>query len=306
MRDQKQRTSHFTRLKPLGLPALLVFFNLAVASGVWGQSATRDWKGVEEILGQKGMERGGLFEVRLFRTDLNVVVEGVPLEPEGALVSRFVFKPLAHGAQMTGKILLLDSEVPKATAQALKNGLEIKALYDPFLNESPALKCLVVEGQGAKASLAWAAKYILSSTDTPVGPGSQGADPIPSPAASPKPADGSKIQDSLGIGSLKGRTLQFDFPEDPAAPSEEGAFILFQRSGMDCAAYGEWVVPSGAEKGIMEIFSRHHIVLTSFHRQELGGGKPLSILDFWIKGSEGKVAEGLKEALDQADLLPAP
>ena len=279
-----------------GMYLILVSLPLSAAES---QSA-KDWKPVEEILGKKGMAQGDGLQVVFPRTDLNVVVEGVPLEAEGDLVSWFLFKPLEKGTQLTGKVFLLDTEVPKAMAQALKNGLEIAALYGPFLNESPAIQCLVVKGKGARSSLAWAAKLILSSTDLPDPPAAPPQSP--SPASGEKPSDWAKVQSILGLGKADGRVLQFEFQAGESLSLEMPSSVTFQKSGGRTSALGEFVLKSGDENALVEVLLRNQITVTTLHRQGLGGEKGVSILDFWVTGPEEKIAEGLKEALDEAGL----
>src|SRR5579885_1177606 len=76
-----------------------------------------EWKGVEKILGCPGTLQGGVLRMAFPRTDLNVVVQGIPLEPELGLTSWFAFQALpeapdARRTWMTGELVLLDQEVP--------------------------------------------------------------------------------------------------------------------------------------------------------------------------------------------------
>jgi hypothetical protein len=263
------------------------------------------------------MEGEALFKADYPRTDLNVVVRGVPLEPE-ALSGWFILKPEGKSTRLTGDIVLLDTEVPKAMAQALRNGLEITALYGPFLNESPGVRRLCVRGKGARSSLAWAAKLILSSTGTPLDgpdPPSSRKDPVgaqASPKNPPTPLDWSKIQDLLGPGEVKGRTLRFEFPPLEGGPVtqtdipggvENVTSLLFQKlEGGHLAAMGTFVLDKEDVDAVMETLIRDHITVTSLRDQGSKEEPRLFFLSFWAVGEEGEVLEGLKDALDQAGL----
>jgi hypothetical protein len=296
---------------------LLCFLCFSLEPLIGGQAGPVEWKPVEDILGRNGTEESGSLRVLFPRTDLNVVVKGVPLEPAG-LTSWFTFKPMDKGTFLVGEAVLLDTEVPKATAQALKNGLEITALYSPFLDESPALKRLRVWGKGAKSSLAWAAKLILSSTGTPMG----------APVSSSSPADGvttgkttsgphpsldwSKTVAILGPGEIKGRIVQFEFPPMEATPGAAmdtqgdkdlaATFLLQKTTGGQVAAMGTFVLADEQADTVMESLTRHHITVTSFGNRASKDDPRFSFLNFWVVGEEKEVAEGLKDALDQAGL----
>ncbi len=276
-----------------------------------------EWKPVEDILGRNGTRQGTSLQILFSRTDLNVVVRGVPLEPEN-LTSWLIFKPEGKETLLVGDVVLLDTEVPKATAQALRNGLEITALYGPFLDESPDIKRLRIRGKGAKSNLAWAAKLLLSSTGTPMGPlllpaPQAGAIATESPSSGSQfSLDWSKTLDILGPGEIKGRTLRFEFPQEETAPKPGNetqgddrlsATLLLQKTEKgNVAAMGTFVLADEEANKVMETLTRHHITVTSFRSQGAKEEPQLYFLNFWVVGAEEEVAEGLQDALDQTGL----
>ncbi len=286
------------------------FLGFSLAALVWGQSGSMDWKPVADILGRNGIDQVGSLQVLFPRLDLNVVVKGVPLEPE-ELTSWFLFKSENNGTILVGDMVLLDTEVSKAMAQALRNGLEITALYSPFLEESPRIKRLRVRGKGAKSNLAWAVKLILSSTGTSMG----SMDPNPTPENQIL-LDWSKTEAILGPGAHRGRVLQFEIPQTKAN-SEKGietqwksdlaANLFLQKTGKgNSAAMGTFDLPDEKANEVIETLSKHHFTVTSFRSQSSYEGEGFFFLNFWVVGSEEDVAEGLKDALDQAGLSQDP
>ncbi len=266
--------------------------------------ADSKWAAVEKILGRPGVEAGQGFQVLFPRTDLNVLVEGFPLDSANALVSRVTFQPAPEGAapggrkktQVTGQIYLLDSEVPQAMAQAARNGLEMTALYSPFLDSSPALKCLRLRGEGTPSNLAWAAKMVLSATGTPLLAPHPSSTPTALPTPSPRPSAWQDIQDLLGGGEEKGPTLQYDW----SGKSRE-ATLIFQTDVTGTAVLGEFAVPPEDSENLMEELLQRHITLTALFTEKTGTGER-DIVGFWAVGRGKKLAEGLKEVLDQEGL----
>src|SRR5438105_13679071 len=77
------------------------------------QQQSIDWQAVEQALGKSGqMMPGGVYRIAMPRTDLNVTVEGVPVQATFALGSYAAFKPMDDGTMVMGDLVLLDEEVP--------------------------------------------------------------------------------------------------------------------------------------------------------------------------------------------------
>ncbi|HJT24353.1 MAG TPA: DUF1259 domain-containing protein, partial [bacterium] len=210
----------------------------------WADSG---WTSVEKALGRPGVEQGEEYRVLFPRTDLNVVVQGYPLDSANVLASRFTFKPgpmdNTKKDQVEGQLFLLDSEVSAAMAQAAKGGLEMTALYSPFLDESPCLKCLRLRGEGSRSSLAFAAKMVLSATGTPMVLPPENVEPQASPTATvtiSRPNPWGEVQDLLGQGEEKGFTLLYKLES-----IGHEASLAFQTHGNQATVSGEFILPEG-------------------------------------------------------------
>ena len=141
-----------------------------VAAFVLGAGAVQaqTWEGVEKTLGRPGIATGEGIRFEFPRTDLNVLVHGIPLEPRSLLVTWATFTPQGSKADLQAWVLVLGSEVPKVTAQAVKHGLHLTTLDPPFLGASPEVFRLSLSGRGPRPKLAWALKMVLGSTGTPM------------------------------------------------------------------------------------------------------------------------------------------
>lgn len=283
---------------------------LLLSAPAWAASAPstssgEGWTSVEKTLGRPGVEQGEGFQVLFPRMDLNVVIEGFPLDSANVLVSRFTFKPGPEGSSkkdnVEGQVYLLDSEVPQAMAQAAKGGLEVTALYSPFLDESPCLKCLRLRGVGARSTLAWTAKMVLLATGTPMALPSKKEDPAVSPTAlvtpSPDQNTWGDVRDLLGQGEEEGQTLFYKW-----GGKDREAFLSFQSHGKDSTALGELAVPEEESKALVEEFLQHHITVTALFTEDSEDTRR-SFLDFWAVGEKKKLAEDLKEILGREEIL---
>jgi hypothetical protein len=165
-------------------------------------AADSPWKTVEKVFGRPGIEQEGLFKVVFPRTDLNVLVEGIPLEPDMALTTWFAFVPLdgfdkarpeghevplegltagsAQGRQtfVMGELVLLDQEVSGVLSALVEGGFKVAALHHLVLGESPGIQCVQITGQGKAGGLARKLKQVLRETGTPL---TSAFRPAPSP-----------------------------------------------------------------------------------------------------------------------------
>lgn len=266
-----------------------------------------DWAQAGKILGRPGQAQGEGTLLLFPRTDLNVMVQGFPLDSATILVSRFSFQPVVQGpaptapkeARMMGRIYLLDPEVPQALSEAARSSLKITALYSPFLEESPALKCLRLEGDGTLSNLAWAAKMVLSATGTPLTALSTRTGPTPTAfsASSQEPNGWEEVQDLLGPGEEKGPTLLYEWEGNGRELS-----LAFQNYGKDTVALGEWTLPQEETQALVEGLLQRHITVTSVST-DYSGGDTLGFVDFWVVGDGKKLAGDFEGILAEEKLL---
>lgn len=271
-----------------------------VGTRAWADAT---WDSVEKALGRSGEVQGEGFQILFPRTDLNVVVQGYPLDSANLLVSRFTFNPgpaeTSKKDRLVGQVYLLDSEVAPALAQAAKGGLEVTALYSPFLDESPGLKCLRLRGDGPRSSLAWAAKMVLSATGTPMILSAETPSASPTPKVTPSTNSSAwgNVQDLLGPGEEKGLTLLYKWEEEG-----QEASLIFQIHGNQTTVAGEWTISEEKSKALVEEFLKRHITVTALFNANPGDGSR-TFVDFWAVGDKKNLAEDLKEILGQEELL---
>ncbi len=296
--------------------------------GISGTSqGSSNWQSVEKILGRPGVEQGDMFKITFPRTDLNVTVNGIPIEPGLALTSWFAFKPMPKGTMVMGDMALLDQEVPKVLVQLVKSGFEVSAIHNHLLNESPSMKHIHISGHGSRVNLAQSLKVLLSFTGTP-------QSPLAPPAASatpPTPPDWSKVQAILGPGKVNGRVLQYGFPRGEAITEmgmeippfmgmatsinfqKVGGLVIEEKGLLSLpvgsktskdvvAATGDFVLVSDEVKPVVDTLTQNHITVNAIHNHMLNESPRLFFLHFWALGAPAEVAKGLKEALEKVGL----
>jgi hypothetical protein len=269
-----------------------------------------DWSGVEQVFGKKGSIQDGVFKITLPRFDLKVKIGEFSVEPGLALTSWIGF--IKAGDNMTamdgntmlmGDLVLLDKEVAPVIAKLVSENLEITALHNHIVGESPSIKYLHFSGKGDAVKLAEAIKSVISVTGTPfTAPQSQNLAIA---------SDWSKVEAILGTGGKRnGNLLQYGFPRlekltdsgmemPPYMGMSTG--INFQMDGAKAAITGDFVLLAEEVNPVVKALTENGIAVTAIHNHMLYDNPRLFMLHFWAVDSPEKLAKGLKEALDKTN-----
>src|SRR5262249_10847981 len=149
---------------------------LALAGGLAGvrafqtQAGTLNTAAIDQALGMSGQMQGDVYRVGLPRTDLHVTVHGIVVRPGLALGSWAAFRKTGSQAVIHGDLVLLDAEVNAVISKLQDGGLQITALHNHLIEETPALMYVHYWGTGAEGVLAAALRTALLTTKTPLTP----------------------------------------------------------------------------------------------------------------------------------------
>src|SRR5215467_11770777 len=115
-------------------------FVLNSSSATFAQSAPdkSGWQAVEAAMGRSGQAQAdGAYKFGLPRGDMKVTVDGVQVKPTLALGSWVAFSSPGADAMMMGDLVLAEDEVAPVMAKLQENGVEVTALHNHVLHESP-------------------------------------------------------------------------------------------------------------------------------------------------------------------------
>lgn len=291
-----------TRIAPVlaGLAALALC--TAAAAGT-------DWSKVDQVLGRKGAEQaGGIHRYGLPRSDLNVTVDGVTIKPAFALGGWVAFEPMsAGGAMLMGDLVLEDTEISPVMKKLLDDGLEVSAIHNHLLRTSEPIFYMHVGGHGDAVKLAESVRSALALSKTPL---------TQSPPAAPLPAvdlDTAGIEKILGAkGNANGGVYQFSIPRAEAImaggmpvppPMGTGTAINFQPTGGGKAAItGDFVLLGTEVNPVMKTLRQHGIEVTALHSHMVDETPRLYFMHFWANDDAQKLAQGVRAAVDLANL----
>ena len=280
---------------------------LALVLCTAASAADIDWSKVDQALGKKGTDQpGGVHKYGLPRSDLNVALDGVTLKPALALGSWLAFQPAGNDAMVMGDLVLTDTEVSPVMARLIEGGLEITALHNHLLRTSIPVFYMHVGGHGDPVRLAETLHAGLALSKTPL------SQPT-SPTAAPLELDTAAIDKTLGYkGTANGGVYQFSIPRAEAI-SEAGMAIPlsmgtatalnFQPTGGGKAAVtGDFVLLGSEVNPIVKTLRQHGIEVTALHSHMIDDAPHLFFMHFWANDDAQRLAQGLRAALDLANL----
>jgi hypothetical protein len=272
--------------------------------------AARYWKPVEDALGRKGTPNpGGVLKFSFPRSDLRVVLSGVILKPALALGTWVAFKRIGDHVMVMGDLVLLDTEVASVLGSLQQNGVEQTALHNHLLRESPRVMYMHIRAIGNAVRIAKAVRTALEFTQTPLGP-----TPTAPVVATAGPAaldlDTAGIAKVMGVrGKVNGGVYQLTFPRLEKIRQEKmdippgmgiATAINFQSTGAGKAAVtGDFVLLGREVNPVIWALGENGIEVTAIHSHMIGEEPRLFFMHFWANDDVGKLARGLKAALDR-------
>jgi hypothetical protein len=293
---------------------LRCFLSVLLLSSVaaWGQprkekaSASADWKDVDAAMGRAGQDQpDGTHKYALPRKDMNVTVNGVQIKAGLALGSWVAFKSTSQGNAMAmGDLVLAEDEVGPVMAELQSGGIEITALHNHLIGETPRVMYMHIHGMGNAASLGKAIHSAIAKTKTP-----------DAGAATPPPdldIDTKQIDQILGHGGKNnGGIYQVGVPRaehitegvTPIPNSMGVATALnFQPTGGGKAAItGDFVLVAKEVNPVIKALHENGIAVTALHSHMLEEQPRLFFMHFWANDDALKLAKGLRSALDQTN-----
>jgi hypothetical protein len=287
--------------------------SLALLVACAGASAAEiDWKKVDAALGKTGAAQpGGIYKYGLPRTDLHVTLDGVDIKPTLALGGWVAFEPMGDKAMVMGDLVLTGDEVNPVLSKLEEGGVSVTAIHNHLLRATPATFYMHIGATGDPEKLAAAIHSALLASKTPFTP--PGAAPAAPPAQAPIDLDTAALDQALAAkGKPNNGVYQVSIPRadtikggDMAVPPAMGSAIAinFQpTAGGKAAITGDFVLTASEVNPVVEALRTHGIEVTAIHNHMLDDQPRLFFLHFWANDDAGKLAKGLKAALDKVNV----
>ncbi|HSV12197.1 MAG TPA: DUF1259 domain-containing protein [Hanamia sp.] len=279
----------------------ILFLVVVMLTFVFCNAQQIDSTALNNVFGKKGTVTGNVYKISYPRSDLKVKVNDFAVAPGLALGTWVGIIQMGNQAMMMGDLVLLDSEVPKVIKKLVEENLEVTAIHNHLINETPAIKYVHYHGEGDAVTLAKEIKAVLEITATPL--------TTPAKMQTPK-IDWSKVTAILGPGKQNGKLLQYTFPRNEKLtesgmemPPSMGlaTSINFQMDGNRAATTGDFVLLADEVNPVVKALTENGITPTAIHTHMLHDEPHLFMMHFWAVGDPQKLAMGLKAALDKTN-----
>ena len=278
------------------------------------QAGATDWKAVEPALGKAGsMQPGDVYKVSLPRSDLKVTTGGVEIKPALALGAWVAFKKTDGMTMVMGDLVLTEDEVTPVMTKLEEGGVEITALHNHVLHESPRVMYMHIHGMGDAVKLAKAIHDALALSKTPF------AAPAASTQTQEIGIDTKQIDQIMGqSGKVNGVVYQYSIAradEITDAAMSDSKFIIapamgvaqainFQpTAGGKAAITGDFVLIASEVNPVIKALRDNGIEVTALHSHMLTDSPHLFFMHFWANDDALKLARGLRAALDKVNVV---
>ena len=283
---------------------MITFTALVLAAAPHTHAATLDTARIEQLTGAKGkLDRvAGVFKVSVPRTDLSLTVGGVKLTPPSGLTSWAAFEPAGAGAMVMGDMVLAEDQVNPVMSTALESGLEVTALHNHFLGESPRVMFMHIGGMGSTDHLAEAVGKVFARLKEPG---------TPLPHADIDPAQTQLDTEKLGAilghhGDLSGgvykvtvgRTSQMH-GHSIGSTMGVNTWAAFSGTNDQAVVDGDFAMTESELQLVLKALRHADIDIVAIHQHMTGEEPRIMFLHYWGIGRAEDLARGLRAALDK-------
>jgi hypothetical protein len=268
--------------------------------------ATNDWKPVEQAIGRSGQQQpDGAYKFSFPRGDLKVTVGDVELKPALALGGWVAFSKPGEDSMIMGDLVLTEDEVAPLMSFLEGKNVQITALHNHLLHESPRVMYMHVGAHGDAVTLAGTIKDAIALTKAP-------APKPPAAAQQDLGIDTAAIQQALGHdGKVNGGVFQVSVPRQESVteggmkvPGSMGlsTSLNFQPTGGGKAAItGDFVLIGSEVNPVIQALRSNGIEVTALHSHMLDEQPRLFFMHFWANDDAVKLAKGLRAAIDKTN-----
>lgn len=261
---------------------------------------------IEQLTGVKGKfdKKQKVFKVSLPRDDIRVNVSGVKLIPSMGLTSWAAFMPVGKDVLVMGDMVLLESQVNPVMSVALDNGLNVTALHNHFIGDSPRVMFMHIEGMGKEKDLATAVGKVFNKITEK----NQQNTSNPSSTIDPKTTklNTAKLDEILNTkGTIDNQVYKVSFGRTTKMQGHEvgesmgvNTWAAFAGSDDEAVVDGDFAVQESELQNVLKALRNANINIVSIHQHMINEQPRIIFLHYWGIGKAEDLAKGLISAID--------
>lgn len=278
---------------------------LGASAPAAAQDMPADYAVALKALNKPGDFKGNVLKVNIPRNDLTVSVAGVLVPIPLGFGGWVAMTKGEHDMDvMMGDLVLTENEVNPVMSAVLNAGLDVTALHNHFLRDTPRLYYLHVHGVGPALELA---KKIRPAIDL------IGKDPFGVPAATGteltgEPLDAARLAKIIGhAGEQNGPVYKITIGRDDLTVREHGARIearmglntwaAFTGSEADAVVAGDVAMLAAEVTPVLKAMRSAGLEIVAIHHHMTTDNPKIYFLHYWGRGRADTLAEGVKAAL---------
>jgi hypothetical protein len=277
----------------------------AVAHEHGEHTAALDTAKIEQLTGAKGKldTAENVFKVTVPRGDISVTVAGVKMTPATGFTSWAAFTPDGDKTMVMGDMVLQEDQINPVMSTALENGIEVTALHNHFLWDTPKVMFMHIGGSGDAESLATAVGKVFAKIKETGGgkaqkragfdAGKTSLDPKPIEAIIGAPAEKTGEVYKVTIG----RTTQMD-GHQVGKTMGVNTWAVFAGSNDKAIVEGDFAVLESELQGVLKALRGAGVFITSIHNHMVGESPRIVFLHYWGAGTVSDLAKAIKATLD--------
>ena len=305
--DLRSRRKKETHVRKTLRAAIAALGSLAIGTPVCAEPKL-DTARIEQWTGLKGVwnEAEDVFKITYPRTDLDVNVAGVKLSPAQGLTAWVAFTPMGSHVAVMGDLVLAEDQVNPVMSAALDYGLEVTALHNHFLWDSPRVMFMHIGGMGDAEALAAAVGKVfekLKETTGVKGPGPE------APEAAGTPLDGKALDAAFGA---TGETTDGVYKIVLEKTTRMGGHSMGKAMGVNTwAAFagtdskarvdGDVAAYESELQGVLKNLRKAGLFVTAIHNHMTGESPRVIFVHYGGVGPAGELAKGIRSALNDQE-----
>ena len=283
---------------------MLAWVVLVMGAAAHGENVLNlDQDGIAGALGRRGQVTGEAYKVTFPRSDLRVRAGGVLIKPALALNTWASFKKDGDAALTYGDLVLLENEINPVISKLEENGIELSALHNHLLHETPRVMYIHFMGRGNEVKMAKGIREALALTKTPL-------EALPAGPTETAPQAAHRLEEIIGAkGSMGGGVFHINVPRNDIHVKMMGVDIPgnmgmntplnFQIEGDKAAINGDFMLLADEINPVIKALRANGIEVAALHNHMLDEEPRLFFMHFWAFDDAVKLAKGLKAALDE-------
>ena len=282
-----------------------VLWIAALLPSQMASGAALDSDAIERLTGAKGAldAKEQVFKVSQPRTDLLVVIGGVKMSPAMGLTSWAAFKRDGTDDMVMGDIVLTQEQISPVMDAALDNGLQVTALHNHFVTESPRIMFMHIAGMGPEEKLATAVGRVFSTIKA-----SAASSPATEPQIDPAHSslDAAALDTALGVkGQYKDGVYKFvvgrkTHMHDIEVGSQMGVntWGTFAGSVQIAVVDGDVAMRESEVQNVLKALRKNRINIVAIHQHMIGEEPRIIFLHYWGIAPSADLVKGLRGVLD--------